>query len=747
MREWSRGVGIVIGAGAAMIIAPYLLGTEAARASRAGARLANARLANARLARTRLIALSDNLDISYVALNQVVEIRFNARIAKSSLEDGSISIRPLVDGALGDARPGKWGRRRNVVHFLPTLPTHAIDPDDPTGGFYPPGSPNDDAFENGSFRPGTTYVIVLSGRSHKPAVRSLSHGSLKRTATSSFRTAPRTTDAPLFLREDYVVDPPPRVKFTNPPDSAVNAADSYTNLNGTHGVPIAASVTVFGTGIPFDPTTLRAPGAVQLIRVAPLVGGEIPSPIAGRVVVDQDRSQANFTFLPAAPLDEETTYALRVSRSVSELSGTFQLPDNPERARLQEIGDHLAAARARSPGVPPEQLPDPPIPLIFDWPSDPVERGIMKGNLLEVRDAAPVLIDPRVFAVFTTRDEPIVLVLPDDASTMSPRRTGKLAQVTRAVTPLGLQGSAGGGYGNVVIPFSLFDRRGRRSRVEAHFGIDLNRDGIVGDDEFRPLTDDRRDGRVTGADRLQSLKHGWTFFGAAGKGRSNALVWNSRADLPNAVHRTIDYVYTDHGRTIPAPNDAHGVLFDAALPGVVVRVRTKRGKRRSGGWVYTRPFGLSNATAPYLTFGEVTAGPTTLIDWTAFDADGEDTNGDDVLDPLNLEDRNGNGVLDYAVVAVAFDHAVLADGVDPSALAVDELAALDWYACTRDPRFGDPDIGLDASSFGKAYTFAWDSAGDGLDPSNSVILRARPFDETRTRGAWVYRTEVITLDN
>ena len=174
-------------------------------------------------------------------------------------------------------------------------------------------------------------------------------------------------------------------------------------------------------------------------------------------------------------------------------------------------------------------------------------------------------------------------------------------------------------------------------------------------------------------------------------------------------------------------------------------MRSVRGRRKSSDWAYSEPFGLHNGSPPALTIDDVTSGGETSIAWSAFDANGEDFNGNGRLDPLDGEDMNGNGVLDNALASVAFDFLVLAEGEDVEGLSSHELAALDWTPCTRDFGAGDPDVDRRSSPTGIPHVFAWDHVADEIAAGSGVILRGRPFDETELHGQWIYRTEPTTI--
>ncbi len=691
--------------------------------------------------------------LTQVALNQVIQIRFDRRVSRRSLTNGAISVLPLdrTTGATGDPRPGELRRRGNRVQFIPRLPTQARA-GGPAGEFFPAGSPQDDAFENGSFRIGTDYVVRIAGRPEKPAATSASGAKLRRTVTTEFRTADGASPGdPPFLLETYADTPPLRMLFANPTDRVVEARRSYAVVGGTPSVPTDIHVTLFGTGIPLDPTTIRAPGAVQLIRVE-TPDGSGPTPVVGDALLEQDRNRMYLVFRPAEPLSERSTYALRVDESVTDLTGNYHVSDDPERARLTRAYEFLVDARRANPGVPVEFLAHPPVDLIFDWPpvSDADRGGVLKRNLLEIGDTRPWELDPRVFAVFTTVAAERPGTPPLVSEKRVQRRRPSLGRVTRVVTQLGLQGAEGAGQ-NVVIPFTLVQRRGRPPAfIEVQWGADHDLDGAIEEEEFSPATIDERDGRQTGATRKSRTRRGRArhqFVTAPGSGRSNATVWRSTtAVLGPSVFPLARIAYTPQGREIEDPDNPGSPLIQPGRGGAVIRLRTVRGRRASA-WSLTAPFALINSSRPALTLDGARPGAPTLIDWTAFDADSEDANGNGVLDVQELEDRNGDGLLDTAPVAVAFDFHLLGSDDDPATLTAAQLADLDWLPCSRAAGLGDPDDGVPSSPAGLAYTFAWDSVGDGVVAGARVILRGRPFDAQRIHGPWVYLTEPLTVED
>ncbi|MCE9636539.1 MAG: hypothetical protein K8T90_12615 [Planctomycetes bacterium] len=335
-------------------------------------------------------------------------------------------------------------------------------------------------------------------------------------------------------------------------------------------------------------------------------------------------------------------------------------------------------------------------------------------------------------------------------------RKKQAAVVGRVEVPLGLQGLRGAGA-NVIVPFSLVDASRARSDVEVQFGLDLNSDGSITDDEYRAATEDRLDPRDTRRNRAPNL-----FVTAGDIGAAHAFSWRSTADVQSARYETIQYQYTDQGRLIPDTNHPGESLFDDAQAGVRIRVRALRGSGRNklvGAWAYTDAFSLNNNTAPSMTIDQILPNATGIasdenveILWTAIDPDSEDANNNGVFDPG--EDKNGNGIFDQEQVGVAFDYYRLQVGDNPAAMTNDQIAALTWAPCTRAAGLGNTDsfraTGADrvfGTAGGRAWRFVWNSIADVGTVSDKFIVRARPVDQKHENGDYVYQRTPFTLDN
>ncbi len=347
------------------------------------------------------------------------------------------------------------------------------------------------------------------------------------------------------------------------------------------------------------------------------------------------------------------------------------------------------------------------------------------------------------------------------AAKKSKRRKTKLS-IPMVQTPTGLQGLAGAGEA-VLVAFQLRDRTRRRSVVEVEYGVDYDGDGVIADgtdpespSEFRSATHELRDGRDTR--KLRKSKNGKRTFalyrpGTAAAGALHLWSWNQLADIGVARFAEGDVLArTVQGRPDVNPLDPDTPIFEQHT-GVRLRVRAIRnsGPRAKTDWVTTEAFAIDNTTAPgaVIEGGSADAAAGTIdLEWAAFSRDTEDLDADGELDPLDGEDRNGNGVLDHVNVAVAFDWYALADGETiPSTDA--ELAGLDWRPCTR-ADLGDPDDGVPSGGLGigTRWTFVWDfvaNVGQAPFSAGDYLFRAVPYSDSGRLGEADYLTTPVTI--
>jgi len=349
----------------------------------------------------------------------------------------------------------------------------------------------------------------------------------------------------------------------------------------------------------------------------------------------------------------------------------------------------------------------------------------------------------------------------DDAFARRKERVTKKLNVI-ATTPLGLQGNAGAGP-RLALPFTLIDKTRRKVNVQVEYGIDLDGDGEIADgtdddkpSEFVSATQEHRDSRDTARVRRTETRSIVTYR-PSGAGAAHAFVWNHVADLGSA--RIMDgklVLRDDQGRAIPDPFDTQAPLFTEEMPGVVLRIRARRrgGRRQFSEWSYTNAFSVDNLSAPSLRIDRVPVVDTEAglieIEWTAFDGDSEDKNGNGRLDVVDLEDRDGDGELDAAPVAVAFDYYRLSEGeTAPSSPLL--LAGLAWSPCTHALGHGDPDDGVASApeGVGRAATFVWDYEIDlGAEgfADGKYLVRGTPYDDLGNLGESFYFGESVTID-
>jgi hypothetical protein len=344
-----------------------------------------------------------------VVHNEIIEFRFTSNVDKATVSPAVFQIRGENALRTGFTKqvPGSFQVQGRTVRFFPRLPTHLRNPDDARGGFYAPGTERDNADENAGLQPFTNYEIRVIGHPERSPVSSTKGRPLDRTYTTRFTTAAIAEREFAFTIDTYDDTPPPRFRFSNPPDKVASVDDLYAKRGGTQGVPSDVAVTLFGTKVPLAPSTVRREGSVELILTERFGDPELRKPMSGTPFVEQNFDTTRLFFVPDFPLPDIATFALRVTNAVKDLTGLYDFRNNIERTRVRDIYEFLDTARRLSPNTPCEQLQDPPAYLIFDWPSDPAERGVLKCNLLALGDAYPDEIDPRVMVLFSTRDEPV----------------------------------------------------------------------------------------------------------------------------------------------------------------------------------------------------------------------------------------------------------------------------------------------------------------------------------------------------
>lgn len=347
---------------------------------------------------------------SGVAANRVVEVSFSHEIDPTTVKPATLQVRGQNSTQTGYTKQvfGSIQVVGNVVRFYARLPGHLRDEN---GNFYPEGSPLDDASANAGFKPSTGYEVRIIGKPAIATVRSTRGKSLKATTYTRFTTAQASPPERLWTTQSYTDSPPPQFSFSNPPDTAASAEAQYATHGGTQDVPNAILLALYCTKVPVAPGTARNQGNIEMTMLARKNDYTLRRPVQGSVFVEQNFDTTLLSFKPRVALADLGTYGLRVGKGVKDLTEQNDFSVNRERDTLRQIYDFLAAARSLSPGVPVDQLPDPPAELITDWPplSEPgsaAARGVLKTNILALGDAYPDEIDPRTMLIFTTRDEP-----------------------------------------------------------------------------------------------------------------------------------------------------------------------------------------------------------------------------------------------------------------------------------------------------------------------------------------------------
>lgn len=366
----------------------------------------------ARQRRRLAVVLLNVAEQADVPLDAVLIAQFNAKLTAQSGDAIRVLGRDDRTGEFTVPVTGRSWRVGKFLYFEPAYPTHVRNLADPAARFHAPGTP-EDLWLGGCLRPSTRYRVDLLGRGEDHVARSRARGRLRRTTSFEFTTAPDDGSVPLFDPTQYRHQPPFTVSFTNPPDRVVSVADQFVRLGGTPQVPAAISVSLFETGTPLDPASVRAPGAVTLSVVSRAIDGQSSGPVVGTANVEQDRDNVRVVFEPRSVLPDRATLVLRVSPGVTDLTGAHTHGPDADRLRLTQIFEHYDAARQLDPLTPPELLPLPPAELVRDWPESAALRGVSITNLLALGDASSPEIDPTVCVIFTTRDEPVANAVVD----------------------------------------------------------------------------------------------------------------------------------------------------------------------------------------------------------------------------------------------------------------------------------------------------------------------------------------------
>jgi hypothetical protein len=348
-------------------------------------------------------------DFAGVAQDHIINMSFTQAIDPSTVSPATVQVRAQNIKATGYSIqvPGTFQVAGSVIRFYPRLPTHLRDPSDPAGGFYQPGTPRDDATANAGFQPSKNHQITVVGNPSIGAIRSAAGRALNRTYQARFTTSAETPKTDAFTIDTYSDAPPPGFEFSNPPDKVASAADQYARHGGTSDVPSAIGVTLFGNKVPVSPATVRQSGNIFLTLLSRKDDPSFRKPIAGTPYIEQNFDTVRLVYQPRFPLPDLSTYALKVTKNVRDLTETYDFKNNAERLRLRDIYEFMVSARQLSPTTAAADLADPPVALIFDWPADPAARGVLKTNVLSLGDTFIDEIDPRVMVLFSTQDEPV----------------------------------------------------------------------------------------------------------------------------------------------------------------------------------------------------------------------------------------------------------------------------------------------------------------------------------------------------
>jgi hypothetical protein len=350
-------------------------------------------------------------DFSGVPQNKIITMSFTQPVDAATVNPATVQIRAQNAKGTGFTIQvaGSMQVTGSMVRFLPRLPTHLHNPADPSGGYYPAGSLQDDAYANAGLQPSKNHMITVIGLPSISAIRSTSGRPLNKNYTARFTTAAASPKTEAFTTDTYQDDPPPQFSFSNPPDKVAVAVDQYARHGGTQDVPSAISVTVFGTKVPLSPSTIRQSGNVTLTMLARHDDPSFRKMVSGSPFIEQNFDTVRLSFVPRFALPDVASYAMAVSSKVLDLTEIYPFAPNSDRLRLRLMYEFLVTARMLNPGTPWEQLANPPLDLISDlrdpWPTTDAERGVLKRNLLTLGDTYRDEVDPRVMVLFTTRDE------------------------------------------------------------------------------------------------------------------------------------------------------------------------------------------------------------------------------------------------------------------------------------------------------------------------------------------------------
>jgi Kelch motif protein len=298
-------------------------------------------------------------------------------------------------------------------------------------------------------------------------------------------------------------------------------------------------------------------------------------------------------------------------------------------------------------------------------------------------------------------------------------------------TPSGLQGTRGADpdHGRVALLYSIRDREYDWTYITVEYGVDQNGDNLITDgspdalgvptlNEFAPATP----APETDADGKKVHDGVGPLNSSPGAGALHAFVWDSVADIGTDRRMTQDYVFTDDGRIAKDPITGD-LLFNTALPGVVVRITPESGAL-TGHETDSNAMSVNNNNVPVVEVQAV-ADPVSedvAVNWMAIDPDSDS-------------------------VTIAVDYTVIED-VNNVPTSPEELEALAWLPALNSDAIGEGTALLSASPApGRAHVFGWDSLGNVAQQRIPILLRFRPLDQKDEFGEWSYQPVFFALDN
>lgn len=264
---------------------------------------------------------------------------------------------------------------------------------------------------------------------------------------------------------------------------------------------------------------------------------------------------------------------------------------------------------------------------------------------------------------------------------------------------------------DVEVRFRLTSKRPANVRVGFEIGVDRGGNGYVDDGDFRSASVGLPAPEGTSERRSRRRRTRVLRLHATPEGVEHVVVWRVRNELAGGRFPAVTQLQR---RERP---DAFDLV---AFPPPVLRLTAARADSVSRAFEYDGDAPLA------LTFDAVQPGPSLRLVGSAADADSEDLNGNGRLDPLDGEDRNGDGILRVVGVEVLAWWVRVPQGFDPAALEPDELLRLDWRPCTLDLDLGPVVPAYNyASTFGHYVSFLWNTEADVPGDPGPFLLGMR----------------------